>query len=73
MDNDPIRELTEDEIKTYWDDGIVCVRNVISMDWIERMREALVRVLASFRAVRRRCQRSGDGRPLRPRDLDVHL
>ncbi len=47
MDNEPLRELTEDEIKTYWDDGIVCVRNVISMDWIERMRGALDRVLAN--------------------------
>ena len=73
MDNDPLRELTEDEIKTYWDDGIVCVRNVIGVDWIERMRGALDRVLANPGRFGADVNEAGTEGPLCLRDLDVHL
>ena len=46
MNNEPLRELTTDEIKTYWQDGVVCARDIIPMDWIDRLRESLDRVLA---------------------------
>lgn len=34
------RDITEDEIKTYEADGIVCLRGFFSPDWVEIMREA---------------------------------
>ena len=45
MDNMPLRDVTEDEIETYWRDGVVHLPNIIGMAWVERMRVALDRVL----------------------------
>ena len=45
MDNMPLRDVTEDEIETYWRDGVVHLPNIIGMAWVERMRMALDRVL----------------------------
>ena len=35
-----MRPITEDEIRTYTEDGIVCLRKMFSEDWVRRMREA---------------------------------
>lgn len=40
-----MRQLTESEIKTYEKDGIVCIRQAFSTDWVEAMREAAERGL----------------------------
>ena len=45
MDNMPLRDVTEDEIETYWRDGVVHLSSIVGMEWIERMRVALDRVL----------------------------
>ena len=34
------RSITEEEIRTFKDDGIVCLRQMFSPDWVEQMREA---------------------------------
>ena len=47
MDNLPLRDVTEDEIEAYWKDGAVCLRNILSLDWIDRMGEALDRMLTN--------------------------
>lgn len=41
----PVRDITEDEIKTYEEDGIVCLQGVFARDWVERMREAAEQAL----------------------------
>lgn len=33
--------LSEAEIATFWRDGVVCLRNAVPSDWIERLREAV--------------------------------
>ena len=45
MNRDPLREITEKDVATFWEDGVVCLRGMIDKDWIERMREAMERVL----------------------------
>ena len=45
MDNMPLRDVTEEEIETYWRDGVVHLPNIMGMEWIERMRTALDRIL----------------------------
>ncbi len=34
------REVTEQEVQSYQDDGVVCLRNIFDHEWIERMRDA---------------------------------
>ena len=41
------RAITEDEISTFEEHGVVCLRQVLDMEWVERMRVALDRVLAN--------------------------
>ena len=41
----PIRDVTEDEIRAYEEDGIVCFRGVFSPEWVELMREAAEQTL----------------------------
>ena len=36
----PLRSITEQEIATYDEDGIVCLRQMFSPDWVHRMNEA---------------------------------
>ena len=45
MNRHPPRDITEQEISTYEDRGVVCLRGVLDPDWIERMRTAMDRVL----------------------------
>lgn len=35
-----LRNLTEEEVGTYQEDGIVCLRGLFSTDWVARMRDA---------------------------------
>ena len=41
MTMDPsLRSITEQEIQTFEEDGIVCLREMFSPDWVEKMRQA---------------------------------
>ena len=42
----PARKLTDEEIRTYREDGVVCLRNALAPEWIELLRDALDRTLA---------------------------
>ncbi|MFQ5983878.1 MAG: hypothetical protein ACE5KS_10970 [Woeseiaceae bacterium] len=37
----PLRELTDKEIEAYERDGVVCLRGMLSDEWIEAMRAAV--------------------------------
>lgn len=40
MNEVPLRQVTEDEIRAYEEDGIVCLREMFDADWVERLRAA---------------------------------
>lgn len=42
-----IREVTEQEIRTFAEDGVVCIRDAFDLDWIERLRAATEEVIAA--------------------------
>ena len=42
MNRSPLRPITEDEIRTYEEDGVVCLRGLFDDDWIKRMHDASV-------------------------------
>jgi len=39
MNEQPLRDLTEEEIRTYEEDGIVFLEGMFDRDWVERLRE----------------------------------
>jgi ectoine hydroxylase-related dioxygenase (phytanoyl-CoA dioxygenase family) len=39
------REISQDEIKTFEKDGVVCLRGILDEDWVNRMRSAVDRVI----------------------------
>ena len=41
MNREMLRSISDDEIKTFQHDGVVCVRGVVDEEWITRLREAL--------------------------------
>lgn len=43
----PLRPIAQDEIDTFWRDGVVCLRNIIPMDWIDAMSDAIEEWLLS--------------------------
>lgn len=43
----PLRPVNDEQVETFWRDGFVCLRQAISGEWIERMRAAVERWLAS--------------------------
>jgi ectoine hydroxylase-related dioxygenase (phytanoyl-CoA dioxygenase family) len=43
----PQRPVSQDEIDTFWRDGVVCLRQIISFEWIERMAQAVDEWLGS--------------------------
>ena len=45
MNREPLRNVTEDEVRTFEEDGVVCLRKMIDSEWIERLREATDRLL----------------------------
>lgn len=46
-----VREITEDEIETFWRDGVVCLRGVIDPEWLESLTAPIDRLLASGQAL----------------------
>ncbi len=41
------REITPEEVERYHEDGAAVIRNVVPTQWVERMREAIDRILAA--------------------------
>ena len=41
MNNKPIRKVTDEEIRTFQEDGVVCLRGFFDADWVERLRELI--------------------------------
>ena len=42
----PVRPVTEDEVETFWRDGVVCLRGVLPTTWLDRMAEPIEEALA---------------------------
>ena len=40
MNREPLRNVTEDEVRAFEEDGVVCLHKMIDSEWIERLREA---------------------------------
>jgi ectoine hydroxylase-related dioxygenase (phytanoyl-CoA dioxygenase family) len=47
MNRKPGRKLTEDDIRRYEEDGVVCLRGMFDPEWVERMHDASVRFMDS--------------------------
>lgn len=47
MNKHPIRPITEDEIDTYREDGIVCLRGLFDADWVSFLREQVAADMAN--------------------------
>jgi ectoine hydroxylase-related dioxygenase (phytanoyl-CoA dioxygenase family) len=48
----PGRELvTDDDVEAFWRDGVVCLRGVVPQGWLDRMADAVERVLSGGGAV----------------------
>jgi ectoine hydroxylase-related dioxygenase (phytanoyl-CoA dioxygenase family) len=45
MNRRPLREITESDIQSYQEDGVVCLRGMLDRDWIERMSQAVDRAM----------------------------
>ena len=45
MNRRPLRGITEEEIRTFEDDGVVCVRGVLDGEWVARMQRATDEIL----------------------------
>ena len=45
MDSRLLRDITDEHVLNYEEDGVVVLRGAISMDWVERMRDAMDQVL----------------------------
>ena len=41
MNNKPIRQVTDEEIRTFQEDGVVCLRGFFDADWVERLRDLI--------------------------------
>lgn len=45
MNREPLRDVTEDEVRAFEEDGAVCIRGALDIEWIERLRDAMDRLL----------------------------
>ena len=43
----PLRPITDDEVDTFWRDGVVCLRQVMPLEWLAHMAEPVETSLAS--------------------------
>lgn len=62
MDYQPIREITEDEIRTYREDGVVCLRQFFDAATIERLRSVVDRDMTDPAPIVIDATRDGEGR-----------
>ena len=47
MNVEPLREITEDEIRRWEEDGVIHLRGLFDQDWVKRMQDAVEDVLAN--------------------------
>lgn len=43
---DPLRAVTDDEVETFWRDGVVCLRGILPIVWLDALADPLEQVLA---------------------------
>jgi ectoine hydroxylase-related dioxygenase (phytanoyl-CoA dioxygenase family) len=43
----PAESLTNEQIDAFWRDGVICIRNLYSSDWVDRLRSALDHISSS--------------------------
>lgn len=43
----PLRPITDDEVATFWRDGVVCLRQVLPVEWLDHMAAHVEEALAS--------------------------
>ena len=46
MNRKPAHKITEEDIRRYEDDGVVCLRGMFDADWAKRMHDASLRFMA---------------------------
>ena len=39
MNREPLREITDEEVRTFREDGVVLLKGLFDMDWVERVRD----------------------------------
>ena len=62
MKYQPIRQITEDEIRTYEDDGIVCLRQFFDADTVNMLRGVVERDMVAPTPMAVDATRDGKGR-----------
>lgn len=51
LNSDPLRPITDDEVETFWRDGVVALRGVLPVDWLDALADPLERTLRRGDAV----------------------
>ena len=60
MHRRPLREITEAELTSYNEDGVVCLRRMFAPEWTERLAQAVDRVMATPGGRAREATRPGN-------------
>ena len=60
MNRNPLRPVTEADIRSYEEDGVVCLRGMFDREWTDRMREASIRFMESGIGRKRIVQKPGE-------------
>lgn len=47
MQPEPLRPISEDEVESFWREGVVCLRQVMPQDWLDSMAEPVEASLAA--------------------------
>jgi hypothetical protein len=47
MNKSPGNPITQDDIRAYEDDGVVCLRQMFDREWVDRMADASLRYMES--------------------------
>ena len=58
MPEAPLRDLTQEEINTFWTDGAVCARHSMPRSWIDRIATAVDRSDSNGGGSNQGCSRS---------------
>ena len=60
MNRNPLRPVTDADIRAYEADGVVCLKGMFDREWTDRMREASIRFMESGAGRKRIVQRPGE-------------
>jgi ectoine hydroxylase-related dioxygenase (phytanoyl-CoA dioxygenase family) len=61
MNRDPIRPITDEDVATYAADGVVCLRQLVDLEWLAYLRDAVEADLAAPGALHNDITRDGSG------------